>query len=318
MRSAGQFGVLLKRMSISSISLPAFAKVNLTLDVLSKRPDGYHSLVTVFQAISLADQLVLSMNEEPGIKLVVHGDSAPADETNLAYRAAAAAIHAVNRETSGLRIDLTKNVPSQAGLGGGSSDAATALAGTNELLKLGLSDGQLMEIAAELGSDVAFFLSGGTASARGRGEALSPLPDCPPIWLVVVKPDVSVSTAWAYGQLAAIPNRVSARGTKRMEEAVQAGEMEHVIARMTNDFEAALLEQISELAALHDDLRMARARNARLCGSGSAMFGACYTEAEANETARLLRTKYANVWICRTLGRNESSAIELAQKAMVA
>src|SRR5439155_268168 len=151
-----------------------------------------------------------------GIALECDAPDVPADETNLAYRAAAAVLEAANR-SKGVIIRLNKRIPSHAGLGGGSADAAYTLLGMDRLFALGLTSERLSEMAAELGSDVPFFLTGGTASARGRGEKLSLLPDGPPFWFVIVKPDACVSTAWAYQALDAIPQRSSARATRDME-----------------------------------------------------------------------------------------------------
>lgn len=289
-----------------TLVLTAYAKVNFTLDVLSTRPDGYHSMASVMQTVSLADTLTLTRRTEPGITLTCDAPDVPADSSNLVWRAAEAALTAAGKRDAGLDIVLTKRIPSQAGLGGGSSDAAATLRGVNLLCALNLTEAQIHTLAAALGSDVAFFLMGGTATARGRGEVLTPLPDAPPLWFVIVKPPVNVSTAWAYRTLDALPNRVSARATRRMEETLMSGEVERIVARISNDFEQAIFTAHLPLMLLHDELMMARSRNARLCGSGAALFGVCYTEAEAQETARIMRLKYTEVHVCRSVGRDEA------------
>lgn len=288
-----------------TLTLASYAKVNYTLDVLGPRSDGYHSLASVMQTISLADTLTLTRRAESGIQIECDAPDVPADRTNLAYRAAEAALNAAGR-ADGLRLRLTKRIPAQAGLGGGSSNAACALRGVNALLELGLSDARLRELAAGLGSDVPFFLVGGTAAVRGRGEILTPLPDGPPLWFVIVKPDINVPTPWAYAALDAIPDRVSARATRRMEEALRSGDVERVVARMTNDFEQVVFQEHLSIALLHDELLMARAKNARLCGSGAAVFGVACDRAGAEEVARILRLKYPRVFVCRALSRAES------------
>jgi 4-diphosphocytidyl-2-C-methyl-D-erythritol kinase len=292
----------------ASITLNSFAKVNYTLDILSPRSDGYHNVATVMQTISLADFITVETAQSTGISLECDAPDVPTDRSNLAYRAAELALQAVGRK-DGLRIRLEKRVPSQAGLGGGSANAAYALLGVNRLLSLGLDHARLTELAAELGSDVAFFLTGGTAAARGRGESITPLDDGPGLWFVVVKPEINVSTGWAYGALDAVPDRQSARATRRMEEALRTGEAERVYSRMTNDYEQVLFAEHLPLALLHDELLMARCRTARLCGSGSALFGVCLSEAEANEAARIMRLKYENVHVCRTVGREEAIGV---------
>jgi 4-diphosphocytidyl-2-C-methyl-D-erythritol kinase len=201
-------------------------------------------------------------------------------------------------------------VPSQAGLGGGSSNAAAALVGVNRLLDLGLDPPALRRLAARLGSDVPFFLVGGTGVARGRGEAVTSLDDGPGFWFVIVKPDISISTAWAYAALDSDPNRQSARATRRMEEALGTNELDRIYSRMTNDFEQAIFPEHLPIALLHDELLMARCRASHLCGSGSAMFGLCLSEPEANEAARIMRLKYESVHVCRTVGRREALSVE--------
>lgn len=290
-----------------SLVIACHAKVNYTLDVLSRRSDGYHNIASVMQTISLADTLAIEEKPEPGIEFHCDAPGVPADASNLACRAAALALTEA-RCSRGVRLRLTKRVPAQAGLGGGSSDAAGALRGVNALLRLGMDDATLSRLAAALGSDVPFFLAGGTASCRGRGEEVTPLPDGPPLWFVVVKPDVGVSTAQAYAALDQDANRISARATGSMEQLLAAGDVERVIARMINDFEHVVLDQQPEIALLIDELLMARARNARLCGSGAAVFGVAANEGEANRIAATMRRKYAQVHVCRAVTREETLA----------
>jgi 4-diphosphocytidyl-2-C-methyl-D-erythritol kinase len=287
------------------LTLNSYAKINLTLDVLSRRPDGYHNLASVMQTISLTDRLHVARKEGAGITLHCRGDAAPEGPENLVWRAAEAALEA-GRSREGVEITLEKQIPAQAGLGGGSSNAAAALLAVNLVLNLGLDAATLMRLAGRLGADVPFFLTGGTASVRGIGERVRALPDCPPLWLVVVKPPVGVSTAAAYSALDAVPDRQSARATRDMEAAIESGDWERVVRRMTNDFERVVLEQHLEIAMAHDDLMMARAVAARLCGSGSAVFGVAEDEAHAHAIAQLLRRKYAVVHVCQTLARSEA------------
>ena len=292
----------------------AYAKINLTLDVFSKRADGYHSMASVMQTISLCDTIHLRRRAEPGVLFtcdVPESFAVPTDATNLAYRAAEAVLAAASEEwqtvESGVAIHLEKRIPAQAGLGGGSSDAAATLRGVNTLLGLNLDTTRLHALASGLGSDVPFFLTGGTAVARGRGESITPLPDVPPFWLVVVKPEEDVSTAWAYSALDAIPDRSSHRATGRMEEALRAGDIDRLIAWQSNDFELPVFGQYPRLAWLHDELMMAGALTAHLCGSGSAVYGVAPDEAKAQRMADLLRKRYPQVFLARTLSRDESN-----------
>jgi 4-diphosphocytidyl-2-C-methyl-D-erythritol kinase len=301
----------------ASRTVCAFAKINLTLDVFSKRADGYHSMASVMQAISLHDTLTLTRREESGIGFTCDApDDAqiPADATNLVYRAAEATLKAA--ETAGHHIEggvdlhLVKRVPAQAGLGGGSSDAASTLLGMNALLEFDLSHTILHACATVLGSDVPFFLLGGTAAARGRGENLKALPDAPPWHLVVVKPEESVSTAWAYNQLDAIPDRASHRATGRLEQALQKDDRDRLLAFQSNDFELPVFAHFPRLAWLHDELMMAGALTAHLCGSGAALYGIAPDAAAAQRVADRLRGRYPYVATARSLTRAESDPLE--------
>ena len=184
---------------IDRVTIPAYAKVNYTLDVLSARPDGYHNIASVMQTVSLADTVELRLIEGNRIEIECDAADVPADSTNLAYRAAEAIRSAASGGSQGIGIKLTKTIPSQAGLGGGSSDAAATLRGMNHLVGAGISEERLAVIAATLGSDVRFFLTGGTASARRRGEQVAPLPDGPPFWFVIATIIVGASTGYLVG-----------------------------------------------------------------------------------------------------------------------
>ena len=296
----------------SCLAVRSWAKINLTLDVFSKRSDGYHAVASVMQAISLHDTLHITRREKPGVGFTCDAPEAfriPVDATNLVVRAAQAALASAAEVErcveGGVAIHLTKRIPAQAGLGGGSSNGAAALRGVDALLGLELDSTTLHTLAASLGSDVPFFLTGGTASARGRGEAITPLPDVPTHWVVIVKPEENVSTGWAYGELDSIPERSSHRATKRMEEAIKASDWERLIAWQCNDFELPVFANLQSIAWLHDELLMAGAQTAHLCGSGSAVYGMMESAVAAERVAALLRRKYAAVSIARTLAQAE-------------
>ena len=289
------------------LTLKSYAKINLTLDVFSKRADGYHSIASIMQTISLHDVLTFSHSETQGITFtcdMAEGVPVPTDSTNLVVRAAQAALDQSGKSPErGIVIHLDKRIPAQAGLGGGSSNAAISLVGVNRLLNLGLSEKQLQECAALLGSDVPFFLYGGTAAARGRGEQIAPLPDAPRLSLVIVKPEENVSTGWAYGELDALPNRTSHRATKRLEEALQEGDTGRILAFQSNDFELPVFQHFPRLAWLHDEMLMAGAQTAHLCGSGSALYAVTASDAEAERIAELLRRSREQVYTASTLPR---------------
>ena len=304
-------------MTYPTLTYRACAKINLTLDVFSKRADGYHDIASVMQTISLADTLHVTRSDTPGIAFTCDAPDAPdvpTDATNLVVRAAQSVLDAAGAagktNVGGVVLHLSKRVPSQAGLGGGSSDAASALRGVNTALDLGLDAATLKTLAAGLGSDVPFFLAGGTVAARGRGEKLTPLDDAPSLALVIVKPDASVSTGWAYGELDADATRKSHRATKRMEEALRENDPARILAFQSNDFELPIFRHYPKLAWLHDELMMAGCLTARLCGSGAALYGVASSPSEAERISALLRRAYPQTFAARALSRASSFAPE--------
>lgn len=247
------------------------AKVNLTLDVLDRRPDGFHNLESVMQSVDLADILHVE-RADSGIEVVVDIPGIPAGPGNTVHTACMLFIEATSVK-SGVSVNIKKRVPSQAGLGGGSSDAAGALLALNFLFGKPLSLSQLAELAAQVGSDVPFFLLGGTAVVSGRGEHVEPIASAPKLDLVVVKPDVGVPTAWAYRRLADTPGRTSARATRGMVEAITAGSAKEVISGLSNDFQKVVEDEFPQIAEAGSRLRELGALASLLCGSGAAVFG---------------------------------------------
>ena len=290
----------------------AYAKINLTLDVGSRRPDGYHDIRSVMQTLALHDTVTATLASAPGVFLTVTGEEAggvPADETNLVHKAAvrlqkiAAARGIMAGSRSGLEIGLHKRIPSQAGLGGGSSDAAATLQAVTALFGLGLSNARLCGIGAALGADVPFFLTGGTALAEGLGEQMTPLPPLNPNWpLVIVKPSAGVSTAAAYAALDAAPNRRFGDATERRLSGGQA---------LSNDFESVILplypEVASAYALLSQTAETGESFTPLLCGSGAALFlRASSLEAAETIAAHVRAAGIGKVWVTETLGTESS------------
>ena len=296
-------------MSAPLITRNAPAKINLTLDVGPRRPDGYHDIRSVMQTIGLSDTLTVTLTPEtPGVRLDVVGEESigvPSDTSNIVHKAAvrlqkvAAARDLLPGNRSGLHLTLHKRIPSQAGLGGGSSDAAAALLAVNDLLGLHLPDARLAEIGAALGADVPFFLTGGTALAEGLGELITPLPALAPDWpLVIVKPSVGVSTPAAYAALDALAERQSGTATAQWLN----GDPE-----TQNDFEAVILPAYPEIAAAYSLLSSTvppgKSFMPRLCGSGSALFLRTSDGQEAEQVAARVRAAGpAKVWVTQTVG----------------
>jgi 4-diphosphocytidyl-2-C-methyl-D-erythritol kinase len=288
---------------MKSVRIPAYAKVNLRLEVLGRRADGYHELRTIFQAISLHDTLVLETKREPGIDLCIIGNSKLAGEPgqdNLVFRA----LHELGREIElrrGVRAVLTKRIPVGRGLGGGSSDAAAALLGLLRLTGKRVAAARLLEIASGLGADVPFFLHGGRALGIGRGNEIYPLPDAPRRQVLVISPhDIAVPTKDAYQWLSEELTK-GEDPTKLMRFCAQCWSPQG--GALSNDFEAAVFPRYSRLAAIKRELLQQGAAEASLAGSGSAVFGVYQHPAKARRAARAFPKD--QVFLCSTLSRAE-------------
>lgn len=251
------------------INIKAHAKINLTLRVLGKRPDGYHELETVMQSLALHDTITLT-SQPRGIQLTVAGD-APVGPDNLVHQAALL-LQAASGCGRGAAITLTKRIPLAAGLAGGSADAAATLLGLNKLWNLGLPLNQLLALAAKLGSDVPFCLQGGTMLAQGRGEVLTPLAAAPALGVVLIKPNFGVSTAAVYGGFAAVkPTRRP--NTKAMAQALLKQDARAVAAELANDLEYVTLAKFPQLVQIKQHLLQAGAQGVLMSGSGPTIFG---------------------------------------------
>jgi len=288
---------------MKSVRVPAYAKVNLRLDVLGVRADGYHELRTVFQAISLHDTLVLETKREPGIDLHITGNSQLAGEpgqNNLVYRAIDQLAREIGFER-GVRAVLTKRIPVGRGLGGGSSDAAAALLGLLRLTGKRIAAARLLEIASGLGADVPFFLQGGRALGIGRGDEIYPLPDVARRQVLVISPhEIAVPTKDAYRCLS--QELTNGDGpTKLMRFCALCWSPQG--GALSNDFEAAVFPRYPRLAAIKRELLQQGAAEASLAGSGSAVFGVYQHPAKARRAARAFPK--GQVFLCTTLSRAE-------------
>jgi 4-diphosphocytidyl-2-C-methyl-D-erythritol kinase len=261
--------------------LKAPAKVNFRLDVLRRREDGYHDLRMIMQRIDLCDELEFSLREEPGVALVCDGADIPSDSGNLVWKAATEILDRSGTKT-GLKIKLKKNIPVAAGLGGGSSDAASTLMGLNRLLNTGLTDEELMSIGVRLGADVPFFIFKKPAVAEGIGEKLTPLEKIPKLWLLLVNPGIHVATSWAYRNLNLTTEKVAARLPFLYNSP------EDVAGILSNDLEAVTIRQNPVIAEIKELLQSAGAAGALMSGSGSTVFGIFADESAARKALQFL------------------------------
>jgi 4-diphosphocytidyl-2-C-methyl-D-erythritol kinase len=289
--------------------LRSYAKANLTLDVLAKRPDGYHDIESVIQTISLHDIVTVSVGGEPGIRVTCDVPGIPTDERNLAHKAAGLFFEDLGT-TPSVDIHIEKHIPVEAGLGGGSSNAAAVLGTLGS--GFGVRGPALVEIAARIGSDVPFFLVGGTAVVRGRGEEIEQFADIPTQWLVIVKPPFGISTPWAYKRLDEMGGRAGSgepmTASERMTKCIRSGDWGSLPKLLSNDLELPAIERHPEIGALKEELLRLGASGSLMCGSGSAVFGVFATEETAREAGETLSRSELRTFVCRTVGRDEASS----------
>jgi len=289
-----------------TIRIPAYAKVNLRLEVLGKRADGYHELRTIFQTVGLHDSVEFRASRRPGISLQIQGNETLAKEEiekNLVYRA----VDALRRESRvrpGVEIILQKKIPAGRGLGGGSSDAAAALLGYLQFSRQKIEMPLLLDIAAGLGADVPFFLFGGTALGIGKGEEIYPIPDAPRRTLLIVSPkDIHVPTPDAYRwlhapELASLTK--SAANHKLFKFCALCWSARE--ASLSNDFEAAVFQRHPRLGKIKRDLLHRGASEALLAGSGSAVFGVFPSPAKARRA--VVGFPHDQAFVCETISRS--------------
>ena len=291
-----------KPNSAAMIVTEAPAKINLGLQVLGKRPDGYHNLVSLMVPVSLCDELRFELNERE-IELYCPNSDLPRTEENLAYRAARLALDEC-RWNGGVSIELNKNIPQGAGLGGGSSDAAATLVTVNQLLGSPMKHEDLHRLATKLGADVPFFLLGRWAVAQGIGDLLSPVENVPTLWTVLLYPNFQVSTRWAYENLRLTSRangskfntlgdtyggRPSAFHQKLLNQ--QRLALEDILALLVNDFEPLVFGHYPQLHDLKNSLLTAGAKAVSMTGSGPTLVGLFRSEEEARAAHYLLRRK---------------------------
>jgi len=252
------------------LALEAPAKVNLFLEIFARRPDGYHEIETVMQTVDLADQVSFWRRPAGEWTISISGGEAPADQSNLALRAAAAILKQSGRR-EGLHLHIAKHIPTGAGLGGGSSDAAAALRGLNQLWKLGARPADLESLGAALGSDVNFFLHGGLAVCRGRGEEVEPLAASCPAGFVLHFPGLHLATREAYARVR-IPLTGERRTCNNLLERLRRDDLKGAGRELFNRFEETVLDDNPRLAAAKERLSSSRALGALLSGSGSTIY----------------------------------------------
>ena len=286
-------------MEFLRILVKAPAKINLSLDVLSKRPDGYHEVEMIMTTIDLADRLELSLLEKDRIQIVSHNRFVPDDQRNLAYQAAVLLKERFSVK-EGVVIRMEKTIPVAAGLAGGSSDAAATLRGLNKLWNLNLTMDELAQLGAEIGSDVSFCVYGGTALAKGRGEIITHLPPPPTCWVVLAKPYIGVSTADVYRRLDL--SGIHHPNTDGMIQAIETGNFKGVCDHLGNVLEDVTLKVHPEVALIKDQMKRFGADAVLMSGSGPTVFGLCRHDSRMQRVYNGLRGFCDQVFAVRILG----------------
>ncbi len=276
----------------------AFAKVNLTLDVLGKRADGYHDVKSVMQTISIRDDIEIDVDTGRDWELFCSEEGIPCDETNLAWRAAKVFCDAAKIDPNGITIRITKRIPAQAGLGGGSADAGAVLRALNKHYGHPFSVLALAELGGSIGSDVPFCTLCGTAMAEGRGERLRKLPDMPDCVFVVCKPDFSASTPELYRKLD--ENEIAKHPDHQaMESALLAGDLLKVAQNVYNVFDPVVTQDHLELNYIKSIFNSYGAIGYQMTGSGSAVFGIVSDFEVAAVICNMLKDNYQQVYIAK-------------------
>ena len=269
---------------LKSIKVQAPAKINYLLDVIGKRPNGYHDLRMIMQRVNLCDEVSITLRDQPGVSVRCGHDAVPDGQGNIAWKAAMAMLE-LSDFKGGVDLALVKNIPVAAGLGGGSSDCAAVLLGMNDLLGLDLSCQQLMDIGVKLGADVPFFVFKQTALAEGIGEKLTALEQVAPVWVVLVNPNVPVSTAWVYQNLQLTANRELSKLPKFLDS------LEKICGILSNDLESVTIPAFPVIAEIKQKLISLGAAGAMMSGSGPTVFGLFADRQSAEAAGNQLRQR---------------------------
>lgn len=288
------------------MKIKAYAKINITLDIPKIREDGYHELCSVFQTVSLHDELEINVSESSKNEIILTCDTpnVPCDEKNLCWRAAKAFTERFGIENKNISIDMKKNIPSGAGLGGGSSDCAETLKALNKLFNVNASDEELEQIGVKLGADVPFFIKGGTQLAEGIGEKLTRLDlPYPELHLVIIKPKAELPTVGIYKIFDGLPKeKIPTASTEKFLEKISAGDI-NAFKLITNMLEPAAKTLCPEIEDAEMFLVKQGAVSAMMTGSGSAVFGIFTNVNKAAEALEAAKNKEKIIFgtMCRLI-----------------
>ena len=274
----------------------AYAKLNLTLDVLGKREDGYHDLKSVMQTVDLYDEIEMDLGTGEPWKLICGREDIPCDESNLAWKAAALYCNAYGKDPGGITIRIKKNIPSGAGMAGGSADAAAVLRLLNRYYGELVSPEELADLSAKIGSDIPFCVIGGTVMCEGRGERMRRLKNCPKCIIVGCKPDFSVSTPVLFKEIDSV-SIMKHPDNDAMEAAIEAGDIRAIAREIYNVFDPVVSEDHPEIGHIKEVCSRHGAWAAQMTGSGSVVFAVMPDMESAETAAQELKKTYSQVFI---------------------
>jgi len=285
---------------MKEIEIDSYSKINLTLNILGKRRDGYHNIETIMQSINLADRIFIK-EEKEGLKIKCSHPLVPVDTQSLTYRSAEKILNRY-RIKKGVKIEIDKKIPLASGMAGGSANSASILVGINKLFALNLSNKDLREIGEELGMDVPFCIQNGTALAYHKGEKVTPLPPInPPLWIIIINPGFEIPTKWAYNNLDLGLIKREKNNTIAMLKALKEGGLEGIAKNLSNSFEGLVIKKYPEIGKIKDRLVEEGALGALMSGSGPTVFGIAQNKEQALRIYEKLKSEYKSIWAVHTV-----------------
>lgn len=285
---------------MKKIEIDSYSKINLTLNILAKRQDGYHNIETIMQSVNLADRIFIK-EEKEGIRIKCNHPLVPVDTQSLTYRSAEKILNRY-RITKGVKIEINKKIPLASGMAGGSANSASILVGINKLFALNLSNKDLREIGEELGMDVPFCIQNGTALAYHKGEKVIPLPLInPPLWIIIINPGFEIPTKWAYNSLDLDQIKKEKNNIEAMLKALKERELEGIAKNLFNSFEELVIEKYPEIGKIKDRLTEEGALGALMSGSGPTVFGIAQNKEQALKIYEKLKSEYKLIWVVHTI-----------------
>jgi len=285
---------------MNEIEIDSYSKINLTLNILGKRRDGYHNIETIMQSINLADRIFIK-EEKEGVKIKCSHPLVPVDTQSLTYRSAEKILNRY-RIKKGVKIEIDKKIPLASGMAGGSANSASILVGINKLFALNLSNKDLREIGEELGMDVPFCIQNGTALAYHKGEKVTPLPPInPPLWIIIINPGFEIPTKWAYNNLDLGLIKREKNSTIAMLKALKEGGLEGIAKNLFNSFEGLVIKKYPEIGKIKDRLVEEGALGALMSGSGPTVFGIAQNKEQALRIYEKLKSEYKSIWAVHTV-----------------